>query len=483
MGNIRQDGPPKMSNLVITAGENLGRRYTLGERTRIGRATDNHVVLADSEVSRYHAEIEREGIHFHLRDLGSKNGVRINGQRVTRQRLRYGDLVEVGGTTFVFQASQDEKTARFSDTLITLETETDAGVQIFPADALPRVQEDHATRLIEQTARLLECSSEDLPQTLQALLMQILEQFDAAAGSILLRARSGEPQPLVAVAEGGRLRLCGQVPSIVLNEGKPLLCSAFPCESDAVLPNHAMIVPCCVRAMRSARCTWSATRRGRSARAICADVLIGRVVAGAVRLAIQMDQMQVARRRMANPTLVHSALADSVRPAHPRIGRSDSTVLLTGETGTVKELVSRAIHAASTRAQRPFVVIDCSAIPPSLMESELFGHEAGAFTGADRLKRGKVEMAEGGTLFLDEIGELQLDLQPKLLRFLEDFHFYRVGGTRPIQADVRIIAATNRNLQQAVDEGKFRRPALPAQCDAVPPAATAQAHRRNPAAH
>src|SRR6185503_7450422 len=133
-----------------------------------------------------------------------------------------------------------------------------------------------------------------------------------------------------------------------------------------------------------------------------------------------------------------------------------STVLLTGESGTGKDLAAKIIHYASDRAARPFMNITCSALPETLLESELFGHERGAFTGADRQKRGLLESADGGTVFLDEIGEMVPALQAKLLRFLEEKTFKRVGGAVDLHVDVRVIAATNRNLQEEVRQGRFR---------------------------
>jgi two-component system response regulator AtoC len=133
-----------------------------------------------------------------------------------------------------------------------------------------------------------------------------------------------------------------------------------------------------------------------------------------------------------------------------------STVLLTGESGTGKDLAAKVLHYASPRANKPFMNITCSALPETLLESELFGHERGAFTGADRQKRGLIEMADGGTLFLDEIGEMVPLLQAKLLRFLEEKTFKRVGGSADIRVDVRVIAATNRNLHEEVKKGRFR---------------------------
>jgi two-component system response regulator AtoC len=133
-----------------------------------------------------------------------------------------------------------------------------------------------------------------------------------------------------------------------------------------------------------------------------------------------------------------------------------STVLLTGESGTGKDLAAKVLHYNSARAAKPFMNITCSALPEALMESELFGHERGAFTGADRQKRGLFELADGGTVFLDEIGEMVPGLQAKLLRFLEEKTFKRVGGSVDIKVDVRVVAATNRNLQEEVKQGRFR---------------------------
>ena len=147
--------------------------------------------------------------------------------------------------------------------------------------------------------------------------------------------------------------------------------------------------------------------------------------------------------------------ADAMKRA-TLVAPTDATVLLQGESGTGKEVVARLIHARSPRGNRPFVAINCAALPENLLESELFGYERGAFTGAQQTKPGQVEIAAGGVLFLDEVSEMSLAAQAKFLRFLQEREFQRLGGTRVVKTDVRIIAATNRDLQQAIERGSFR---------------------------
>lgn len=152
----------------------------------------------------------------------------------------------------------------------------------------------------------------------------------------------------------------------------------------------------------------------------------------------------------------HSVGMMSVLETAKRAAPSSATVLILGETGTGKEVVARAVHRWSTRSVKPFVVVNCAALPEHLLENELFGHEKGSYTGADKRQAGKIESADGGTVFLDEIGEMPLPLQSRLLRVLQDNQFYRVGGTQSVRADVRFIAATNKNLTNEIKRGTFR---------------------------
>ncbi|MEK7753330.1 MAG: sigma 54-interacting transcriptional regulator [Acidobacteriota bacterium] len=187
------------------------------------------------------------------------------------------------------------------------------------------------------------------------------------------------------------------------------------------------------------------------------------MAASAFESARRLEWLEAENSRLlAEINLRHDMVGESprMREVFQQIAKAapaDSTVLVRGETGTGKELVARAIHSGSKRSARPFVAINCATLSEALLESELFGHEKGAFTGAVVQKRGKIEVADGGTLFLDEIGELAQSLQAKLLRVLQEREFERVGGTRPIRADIRLVAATNRDLEEATAAGTFRR--------------------------
>jgi Nif-specific regulatory protein len=193
--------------------------------------------------------------------------------------------------------------------------------------------------------------------------------------------------------------------------------------------------------------------------------LIGQAVKLTQLIAIEKDKLIEQNRQLQGELRNKYGLKNIVGQSHKmteiyeaveRVSKSKATVLLRGESGTGKELIARAIHFASPRSDKPFLKINCGAIPESLLESELFGHEKGSFTGATELRKGRFELANEGTLFLDEIGEMPLNLQVKILRVLQEMKFERLGGSRTISVDVRLVAATHQDLEKAITEGKFR---------------------------
>ena len=170
----------------------------------------------------------------------------------------------------------------------------------------------------------------------------------------------------------------------------------------------------------------------------------------------QLLKQELEERFKFDNIVVHSPAMKKIMQTAARLAQSDSTVLILGESGTGKDVVARAIHYNSNRKKKPMITVNCPSIPDQLLESELFGHVKGAFTGAVADRRGKFELADGGTIFLDEIGDLKPELQAKLLRVIQEREFERIGENEPIKVDVRIIAATNRDLKKLVEEGKFR---------------------------
>ena len=271
------------------------------------------------------------------------------------------------------------------------------------------------------------------------------------------------------------------IPGRVLG-GEPVLVHDAAIELDPSLAGDRMIIDSGGRAVmavplrfgdRVGGCLYFSKRRPNWFDA--SDIEVGGAISAQVVLAIQHQNLGEergrARRLEERLETLHSELGEryafdriigrapglrEVLQRSAKVAPTDTTVLLTGESGTGKELVARAIHHASVRAHGPFVAVNCAALPDTLLESELFGHERGAFTGADRQRPGRFEQARGGTLFLDEIGELSGAVQAKLLRVLQEREFQRVGGSATLRADVRIVAATNRDLEREVASGRFR---------------------------
>ncbi|MBM3335184.1 sigma-54-dependent Fis family transcriptional regulator, partial [Candidatus Sumerlaeota bacterium] len=319
-------------------------------------------------------------------------------------------------------------------------------------------------RLLGQIADLVTSPDVSLPTVSEKILASIVEvigarravvmQWDPAAHALV---------PLAALCDEDQLAINRSITDQVFHERRGILASDVTIDlryaQDAKAPTVSASV-ICVPVGTDSHCEGviyvdSDERDRFSLRDVSVLVAVGRLFYVTLRMARLYDHVESALARRIE-MVGKSAAFRAVLEQAGRVAAYDAPILITGETGTGKELLAREIHARSHRSDGPFVALNCSAIPETLFESELFGHEKGAFTGAAQLARGKIEVASRGTLFLDEIGEMSLATQPKILHFLQDHVFYRVGGTRPIQSDVRVIAATNKDLGVMVEQGRFR---------------------------
>jgi DNA-binding NtrC family response regulator len=369
-------------------------RVALGDRTALGRATECDVTLPDPALSRVHAVVERRGEGYLLLDR-SGHGTRLGGRAVHEAPLQDGAELSLGAWRALFRAEP--------------------------------VGDGDAT----------------------------------CAASGLTRVRSGAPAGPLPPAARIRVREAAgeRVESLPLDGvtiGKQSGCEVT-LNDPFVSARHVRIEAREGRWQLSDLGSTNGTFLG-GARVERADLPLG--------VPITIGEAELVLEPLTAPPPGRSAAFEGMLSGDPamrqlfelveRVAPSNAAVTILGETGVGKELVARALHARSERRAQPFIPVNCSAIAETLIESELFGHEKGAFSGAERLRKGAFEEAHGGTIFLDEVGELPLDLQPKLLRVLELGEVKRVGASRPIQTDVRIVAATHRDLRAAVRGGKFR---------------------------
>jgi len=478
--------------LIVVSGPEAPRSYPLASgRTHIGIDPTNEVVLSDRYVSHHHCVIDLSDDGALVTDLGSRNGTCINGKSIQQASLLPGDRLTIGLTELVL-SEKPEPSGSGSLSADGSGTET-VEVEVLrkgdwlatlPAGAVAAVVRKgfagarrgwEVLRAGYQLARQLH-RAEDVEGLNRRVLEHVLAVTEAEWGGVFLRREDGELELRCDLsAEGEQAEEVGYSRS-VLTEA---LSNRSPVLSGEVRRDGRFAASESVRegALQSVLCVPLLTE----GEPLGAIYLVSRTkpfafaeeelawleaVAGQLSVALEtlfarreLEEENARLRRQA--VLQHGLIGESeaIREVLQFIGQvapTEATVLIKGETGTGKELVSRAIHYNSVRKDGPFVCINSAALPRDLVESELFGHERGAFTGATRAKPGKFELASGGTVFLDEVGELAPSTQAKLLRVLEGQPFERVGGTKPIRVAVRVLAATNRDLAQAVQEGTFR---------------------------
>jgi Nif-specific regulatory protein len=475
--------------IAVVAGPLKDSAFELGgEEVSVGRESANRVCIPDALLSRRHCVIRRENSRHKLVDLNSLNGTFVNGKPVREHLLEHGDQIAVGESRLVFLA-HDEPAARPSTPVQVSERHLTAysTVRLRVEDALSAASGDHWSKLPElaSVARDLTLlvkisttvnSIRDAEELQRELLRFIFEVVPAERGAILLVGEGGRVVSefgLGREADAGRaVEVSHTVVRQVLEECASVL------HSDLVEGSG----PVSSESLRSARLSSllcaPLTLFGRSVGVIYLTAtdpsthfdedhlrlvtVISGVAAVALNNARHVEQLERENSLLREESRVEHGMvgeSEAMRRVYQFIARvapTDSTVLIRGESGTGKELAAQAVHQNSPRRERPFVAINCAALTETLLESELFGHERGAFTGALVQKKGKLEVADGGTLFLDEVGEMAPVLQAKLLRVLQQREFERVGGTRTIRVDVRVVAATNRDLEEAVRAGTFR---------------------------
>jgi transcriptional regulator with GAF, ATPase, and Fis domain len=485
--------------LVIRRDDGFGEVYPLivGQRCTLGRAATNRIVVKDELCSREHAEVYHADGRWRLRDLGSLNGTRLNGANLDSEwELAPGDEVNLGRTRLVFV----EDMSQLPD--VPLEQQGDDGLSIKkrlgqtrfltpqpPEPAAPNVESDGDTvsvvprHSISRDLALLyrlaldmgSCTSyEDLVRT---VLDGLLEAIPAEVGAILTMKEGRELEVTAHRHRDPSIKNYTRVSEFVTNE---------------VLRSREAVLAEDVARDRYLRNRESLTSLGATS-LICAPVIFAERVLGLIHLyctdplkalnpedleftvavAKQLGTVTHQLQRQATLSLENQSLRQQLRVESELVGDSpamkavehqiarvagtNATVLIRGESGAGKELVARAIHYSSARREGPFVCLNCAALTETLLESELFGHEKGSFTGATEKKIGKFEAANHGTIFLDEIGEMNVGTQAKLLRILEGHPFERVGGNTPIRVDVRVVSATNQPLEKNLQDGRFRR--------------------------
>jgi transcriptional regulator with GAF, ATPase, and Fis domain len=482
-----QAEPPARVRLEAVSGPVEGRIFSLEEgELSIGREPSNQISLLDPLVSRRHCVVRRDGPDVRLEDLDSRNSTFVNGVPVKERVLVHGDQVRVGNSIFVFHGSHDEAThtssLRVDDSAtpggptVILRKENAVYLQASQAGLPSSARTVRDLNVLLNFSRTLS-SVRDVATLQQKVLDAVFEVAPADRAAVLLVEEGSEEFSSIL----GRYRNAGPEQPI---QASQTILSEVMRENVAVLSND-VIEDETYRAADSlaspnVRSVLAAPMeaQGKLVGVIYVDastagvhfdagllqlvLALGNIAGLAMENARHLEWLGGENRRLQQELSAdHGMIGESqamraVLEFISRVAGRESTVLVWGESGTGKELVARAIHANSGRANKPFVAINCAAITETLLESELFGHEKGSFTGAVSQKKGKLEAADGGTVFLDEVGELAVPLQAKLLRVLQEREFERVGGTRPIKVDIRVIAATNRDLKEASRAGSFR---------------------------
>jgi len=464
--------PPR---LAAISGKHKGATFAVDEEPLvIGRETAANVCIADASVSRRHSKIEKKDDSFVITDLESLNGTFVNDVPVRSRVLEHGDRVRIGDSQFLFLTQEGDAASKSSDVNFE-ETKVVSGSTV-------QIRFDHAIYLMgRDLSALMKVSTtinsiRGLDDLLERLLELLFEVVPAQRGAIVLTNEGTSETNLVfgldrAHGKDRAVTVSRTIVLQVLRDGVALLAndgvSEWTQATDSLISTGAHSVMCVPLLLLNRKLgvlylDTTFPRDQFNNDHLKLVTAISGIAAVAIENARQFEWLETENERLLSDVNVeHNMIGEAAamqRVYHfiSKVAPTDATVLISGESGTGKELAARAIHRNSKRAQKSFMAVNCAALNESLLESELFGHEKGSFTGALAQKKGRLEIADGGTIFLDEIGELTPPLQVKLLRVLQEREFERVGGTATIKVDLRVIAATNKNLEEAIEAGEFR---------------------------
>ena len=472
-------------SLVALAGPLRGQLMPLSDTgLTIGRDAANDLHPADLLLSRRHCTFTVENGQVTIADLESMNGTLVNGVPVRRRVLEDGDQLKIGESLFLFLqkgaasavASPTELDDAVGQPTLQLRKEDVIDLQSAGAAAVlaATARSVRNLELLLRVSRALSAatSSDEVYRALFDVLFEalpvdraaILWSDDGVADFSSMRARSRHDDAPVALSRTIVERVLAEGVAILSNDAArddALRTARSVAESGT---QSVLCVPIMASPLPEGAIYVASGDRANQFDKDDLQLLtaVGGLTALAFRSVREIERLQRdAAALRAEISGHHSLIGESApmrqaRELIAKAARSDATVLILGESGTGKELAVKEIHRASPRAERPFIAINAAELAETLLETELFGHEKGAFTGAIAQKKGKLELADGGTIFFDEIGDLSPSVQVKLLRVLQERQFTRVGGTRPIDIDVRFVAATNKDLEAAVKAGTFR---------------------------
>lgn len=456
--------------LLVRSGPESGRQFPLDPNRpmHIGRGESCEVRLSDPVSSRFHAVVYFEEGNWQLRDTGSRNGTLVNGQKTDHAMLLDQSVVTVGGTDMVLmEPSPDSVNDSNSQTIVLDRAMTSPAALEESFSSLDALRDNiFVSQLIDLYSLSLQLFGSDCADDVIDVSIDLIRNRTSAdVVGFSVDAGDGRlvPQRVAPPEAMGVIRLDRALAKRVLKDGEALWVNESNQEAstsgqwcDAIcvpLANGDHVIGVLHLYRNDSRFVPDHFELAVSA---------GRLLGAALSRANQTGNLKAANKRSADRNADGTEIVGDSAPIRrlkekiTRVGRASGSVLIRGESGVGKELVAHAVHRASPRAERPMLTVNCAAIPRDLVESQLFGHKKGSFTGADADHIGWFQQAHTGTLFLDEVGELTLEAQAKLLRILEGHPFLPVGGTQQIFVDVRVIAATNRDLAEFVRERRFR---------------------------